>query len=66
MMEAPKDKVILLYVPEFGASAETWWPGQWSWVNRSWQIRTPFTVDDKMVMVTEIPEPIGWQCLPAA
>lgn len=28
---APKDKLILLYLPEFGCSAPTWWSGQWSW-----------------------------------
>lgn len=61
---APKDKVILLRLPEFGAAAESWWPGQWSHAAHAWAIRTPYTQDGKLVMVTDCPEPIGWTELP--
>ncbi len=62
--EAPKDRVILLYVPEFGASAATWWPGLWSWIENKWSIRTPLVLGGKMFGVSDIPDPVGWENLP--
>jgi hypothetical protein len=63
---APKDKLILLYLPEFGCSAATWWSGQWSWELKTWVIRTPFLSDNKIVMASDIPFPLGWIELPDA
>ena len=64
MSGAPKNRVILLYLPEFGTSSSTWWPGIWSYLEMRWVIRTPFTVKGKMLMVKDVPNPIGWQPLP--
>jgi len=64
MITAPRDRLILLYLPAFGASSASWWPGIWSWSDNQWAVRTPFTQSGKVIIVTGLPDPLGWVCLP--
>ncbi len=61
---APKDRLILLFVPEFGCSTGLWWTGLWQWSVNKWGIKSPFTVQGKQVIATDIPCPIGWAEFP--
>ena len=61
---APKDRLILLYFPPFLAFTASWWTGHWSYMDSKWVIRTPFVLNEKIVMISELPEPIGWQEFP--
>jgi len=65
MESAPKDKLILLLIPAFGVYEECWWIGTWSWVENRWSVRTPFTYGNKIVFVSNIPRPTGWEELPS-
>ncbi len=66
MQDAPKDKLILLWVPEFGLFMESWWPGMWSFTGNCWQLKTPFMLGLKQVFATEFPEPIEWMPMPGS
>lgn len=64
MKSAPKDELILLWVPEFGVFSASWWTGMWSWVGNCWKLKTPFSKDRKQVFLTEFPMPTHWVPLP--
>mgnify|MGYP001585298229 CR=1 FL=1 len=61
---APKDRPVLLFFPELGCCAASWWVGSWSWVKDQWMIHTPLTHDNKMITITGLPMPIGWANFP--
>ncbi|HDY75602.1 MAG TPA: hypothetical protein ENH49_03675, partial [Candidatus Marinimicrobia bacterium] len=64
MKTAPKDRLILLFIPAFDTSCASWWTGCWSWVDNRWSIRTPFMIDNKILYINDAPEPTEWQELP--
>lgn len=66
METAPKSRLILLLIPEFGIHQESWWLGHWSFVHQKWVLRTPYAIEQKVVICTDIPQPISWAELPQA
>lgn len=64
MQDAPKDKQILLLIPAFDSYAMSWWVGYYSYVEKGWILKTPYTIHNKSIICTDIPEPIGWLDLP--
>ena len=64
MKNAPKDRTILILLPEFSLFLPNWWVGQWSHSQECWAIRTPFLVDNKALYMTDLPQPLAWKFLP--
>lgn len=64
MKDAPKVGPILLLLPEFDTFASQWWVGNWSYVEKQWVVRTPYSVDHKSVVASGLPQPIDWAELP--
>ena len=64
MQDAPKDKQILLLIPAFDTYAKSWWIGYYSYVEKGWVLKTPYTINHKSVVCSNIPEPIKWRGLP--
>lgn len=55
---------MLLWIPEFGAWADTCWTGRWLHSEQCWGICTPGSVDGKQFIVTGGPVPTHWMPLP--
>jgi hypothetical protein len=64
MASAPRGVPILLLYPEFGSHAKQWWVGMYSFVENTWVIKTPYTLNGKSVICGDIPQPVGWHSLP--
>lgn len=67
---APKDRAILLLVPELGGLqpvwSKGWWRGAWSHSRETWGLHLPWGQDGKAMVGTLEPElhPTAWQELP--
>ncbi|MBT9493883.1 MAG: hypothetical protein IV107_16410 [Paucibacter sp.] len=65
METAPKVGPILLLMPEVGGWLPGAWRGSWSHVLECWTIHSPATGEDgRIIVFTNIPEPLGWRALP--
>lgn len=64
METAPKNQLILLLIPKFDVHQMSWWVGCWSFVYQKWVVKTPYSINQKIVVCTDIPRPIKWVPLP--
>lgn len=64
MQNAPKDKQILLLLPAFDTYSKSWWIGYYSYVEKRWILKTPYTINNKSIICSDVPKPIGWLKLP--
>jgi hypothetical protein len=62
---APKSLApLLLWLPPVGAWAAGPWRGSWSFVDETWVLHTPLTMEGKAVCLSENPEPTHWRAMP--
>ena len=62
---APKDRLLMLYVPETTQWGPRPWIGMWSYTNGDWSIDTPFVVNKKSLCACGLEkQPTHWQPLP--
>lgn len=62
---APKERAIMLWLPEMGGWAAGPWRGCWSWALEQWAFHAPLNLPDgRAVYLTDLPHPTHWQPFP--